>query len=840
MAIVVTHNKVSAVPDDPAAVAAGEVVPSDWNSNHTVTGAEPALGNPASDGFVLASTAVGVRSWVAPGSGGMVYPGVGVAVSTGAAWDVSKATPAGAIVGTTDTQVLTNKTINDLTNYVDADAVHFKVYNNSGGVLAIGTPVYAVQWNVGSGAVEVGKALATSMATMPAIGLIETTVADGGVGEARAVGTLNGVNTNIWSEPAALYVSDSVAGTLTSTRPTAAGSLVQRIGTVVRQSATVGVIAVQGAGVVNDTPNTIPNGTIATTQAAADNSTKLATTAYVDGKTYTDTTTGNVSTAAHGLFPKLPTPTGLFLKDDLTWAAVGGGSGTVTSVTAGNGMTQSGTASVNPTLDVVSHAGSAGTIGTINIGVDAIGVNLGSTSTTACSGADARLSDSRTPTAHVLDSATHTISGKTGGQILLATAATTYGFTTVSGDGTMSAAGALAVTKINSVSLAGLATGILKNTTATGAPSIAVNTDLPAMSATVGGAVPTPPNVVTQFLNGQGGWTVPAGTYSLPTATNTVLGGVKPDGTSILNTAGVISATASSVGAAAVGSTFNLGTTALALNRVSAATALTGITSIDGSAASVANALTITTGNGLNGTVTSYNGSAAVTVSHLGTDGNLHVPATGTTNNGKVLTAGASAGVLTWTALAGGGDMLSTNNLSDVANAVTARNNILPSKTGNSLKVLRVNAGETDYEVATASAGAAGMTGGSPYLFDTSTGGSPATGNIQFNSATPASITIVYIYETDNLGVNVDWRLDNVDGGDIIKVYSLDNATKYHVFQCRGEFASGASIDPIPVTYLYGTGAVFSAGEKVAFMIDSTNMSSIGLNQVMPTCNYMF
>jgi len=36
MAITVTHPKVSAIPDDPASVAAGEVVPSDWNANHTV------------------------------------------------------------------------------------------------------------------------------------------------------------------------------------------------------------------------------------------------------------------------------------------------------------------------------------------------------------------------------------------------------------------------------------------------------------------------------------------------------------------------------------------------------------------------------------------------------------------------------------------------------------------------------------------------------------------------------------------------------------------------------------------------------------------------------------
>lgn len=38
MAITVTHTKVSAIADDPASVAAGEVVPSDWNANHTLSG----------------------------------------------------------------------------------------------------------------------------------------------------------------------------------------------------------------------------------------------------------------------------------------------------------------------------------------------------------------------------------------------------------------------------------------------------------------------------------------------------------------------------------------------------------------------------------------------------------------------------------------------------------------------------------------------------------------------------------------------------------------------------------------------------------------------------------
>jgi hypothetical protein len=48
---------------------------------------------------------------IAAAGAAQVYPGAGMAVSTGSAWTTSKTSPSGDVVGTTDTQTLTNKTL---------------------------------------------------------------------------------------------------------------------------------------------------------------------------------------------------------------------------------------------------------------------------------------------------------------------------------------------------------------------------------------------------------------------------------------------------------------------------------------------------------------------------------------------------------------------------------------------------------------------------------------------------------------------------------------------------------------------------------------------------------
>jgi hypothetical protein len=109
------------------AVANGGTGQTSLTTNNVILGngtSSVQLVAPGATGNLLTSNGA---TWVsqAPPSG-MVYPSAGVAISTGTAWSASKTNPAGAFVGTTDAQTLTNKTItyadNTLTGVVGTTA----------------------------------------------------------------------------------------------------------------------------------------------------------------------------------------------------------------------------------------------------------------------------------------------------------------------------------------------------------------------------------------------------------------------------------------------------------------------------------------------------------------------------------------------------------------------------------------------------------------------------------------------------------------------------------------------------------------------------------------------
>jgi hypothetical protein len=73
-----------------------------------------------SNGQVLQTNGTGTLSFGTI-SFSQVYPGAGIAVSTGSAWTTSLTAPSGAIVGTTDSQTLSSKTLTapTITNYTE-------------------------------------------------------------------------------------------------------------------------------------------------------------------------------------------------------------------------------------------------------------------------------------------------------------------------------------------------------------------------------------------------------------------------------------------------------------------------------------------------------------------------------------------------------------------------------------------------------------------------------------------------------------------------------------------------------------------------------------------------
>lgn len=147
--------------------------------------------------------------------------------------------------------------------WTDNVPVYVPVKNTSGSQIDKGAPVYATGTVGSTYVIEVSPADADVAAAMPALGLLESTLAVNATGYAVITGTLRGVDTNAYTVGQELYVS-TTAGQLTGTRPTGSTAQVQSIGVVTRVNSSNGEILV-GIGHVAEAPNSgIDGGAITT------------------------------------------------------------------------------------------------------------------------------------------------------------------------------------------------------------------------------------------------------------------------------------------------------------------------------------------------------------------------------------------------------------------------------------------------------------------------------------------------------------------------------------------------------------------------------------------------
>ncbi len=235
----------------------------------------------------------------------------------------------------------------------------------------------------------------------------------------------------------------------------------------------------------------------------------------------------------------------------------------------------------------------------------------------------------------------------TTGRTIALTGDVTYTSPSFNGSGNVTAAAT--VTRVNGVAFSGLATGILKNTTTTGVPSIAVAGDFPTLNQSTTGSAATLTTGRTIALTGDVTYTSPSFNGSgnvTAAATVTRVNGVAFSG---LATGILKNTTTTGVPSIAVAGDFPT------LNQ-----------NTTGSAATLTTGRTIALTGDVTYTSPSFNGSGNVTAAAtIGNDRILesHLKAVNSPTDEYILTYEATTGDFEWQVGGGGGETNTASNL---------------------------------------------------------------------------------------------------------------------------------------------------------------------------------
>lgn len=136
--------------------------------------------------------------------------------------------------------------------YMDSNVVQeigqsqfMPIKNNTGSTLTKGQVVYPSGSVGASGVLEVSLAIATGDSTSAqTVGVVAETITNGSTGFVQTFGVMENINTNGLTAGQVVYLSPSVAGGMTSTKPSAPQHMVY-VGFCIRSNANTGMIFVK-------------------------------------------------------------------------------------------------------------------------------------------------------------------------------------------------------------------------------------------------------------------------------------------------------------------------------------------------------------------------------------------------------------------------------------------------------------------------------------------------------------------------------------------------------------------------------------------------------------------
>jgi len=134
---------------------------------------------------------------------------------------------------------LTNKTLDDISNYIGANHIHYPIRNESGALIPKGTVITGHATQPGTDYIEVKP---RTLATEVALGIAHTDIANNDIGLAINTGVcIDMVDTSLWDEGTILY--PNITGGLTEVKPTS--GMYQACAVVTRSHANQGTLIVE-------------------------------------------------------------------------------------------------------------------------------------------------------------------------------------------------------------------------------------------------------------------------------------------------------------------------------------------------------------------------------------------------------------------------------------------------------------------------------------------------------------------------------------------------------------------------------------------------------------------